>query len=610
MVKMKDRKLKKQTNFYELFEILVNDLETLDIKVQEIINLLSDFMFNKRGLIEGQCFQDKILLKKGGNPEILKRNEISNAKSLYDFFIPNEEKCAFNDCQEPARFRGLKNGYAQYCRKCSQTRNNHMSEGTTVKINYVNLSLKDTLQYIKDKNGGYSTAKLKRIHPNVIRELRDITNFITWDASNAERFYCYENNIISLNDLPKCEICKTHVTRFYASSKGYWSYHQGECAKKRKKETITNDLRIKHRKIRSSSVYERMKSTPDGYTRLKDFDEENYLNTGTDYITLECTEKHQYNLTNHYQGDFRCKICFPSRSKTQTNIYEFLKPHDSDLLYDDRRLIAPKETDILSHKFRFAIEYNSQNFHSSGESAWTILDKKFSSKYHLDKTELVEEQDYQLFHIFSSEYLNETKKQIWNSMLLNKMNISEKIYARKCEIKEITSSEARLFCETNHIQGYVNSSIRIGLFYNEQLVQIMTFGKPRQGKYKGSNNYELLRMCSLLNHVVIGGASKLLKYFERTYQPELILSYANRRWAYRDNVYPKLGFELVSISPPNYFYFLPKDECELESRVKYQKHKLKDYPEYSDDLTEAEIMFKRGYRKIYDSGNYVYVKRY
>ena len=129
----------------------------------------------------------------------------------------------------------------------------------------------------------------------------------------------------------------------------------------------------------------------------------------------------------------------------------------------------------------------------------------------------------------------------------------------------------------------------------------MTFGKPRFNK---EYDYELLRFCNTLNTSVMGGASKLLSYFIKNYNPKSILSYANLRWS-MGNLYEKLGFTLISQSSPNYFYF--NNDLILHSRIEFQKHKLKDKLEnYNPDLTESENMYNNGYRKIYDCGNLVY----
>ena len=84
-----------------------------------------------------------------------------------------------------------------------------------------------------------------------------------------------------------------------------------------------------------------------------------------------------------------------------------------------------------------------------------------------------------MIHIFEDEWL--FKKEIVKSRLLNLIGKTpNKIYARKCEIKEISSKDSVKFLEENHIQGNVNSKIRIGLFYNDELVSLMTFGSLRK----------------------------------------------------------------------------------------------------------------------------------
>lgn len=192
----------------------------------------------------------------------------------------------------------------------------------------------------------------------------------------------------------------------------------------------------------------------------------------------------------------------------------------------------------------------------------------------------------------------------------NKLGFSKKIYARKCEVKEISSKVSSDFLEKNHLQGNINALIRLGLFYDKKLVSVMTFGKTRRKKWKGENHYELLRFCTLRDYYVIGGASKLLKYFERKYKPKLLISYSNSRWS-NGNLYEKLGFEFLYETKPNYFYFKGDDSCKLFSREKFQKYKLEKLLEnFNDNLTEIENMINHGYRIIFDYGNKIFVKKY
>lgn len=304
-----------------------------------------------------------------------------------------------------------------------------------------------------------------------------------------------------------------------------------------------------------------------------------------------------------------CRKCHPYKFIKEREIGEFLEEIGINIKYKDRALIYPYEIDVLLSDFKIGIEFNGLMFHSFGKSKHTMFNNYFQEnelKYkHLDKTKMVEDKGYQLFHINENEWDNLKKQDIWKSLILNKLGLNTRIFARKCIIEEIDSKTAREFLEENHLQGYINSQIKIGLYYNKELVSVMTFSKPR---YNKNVEYELIRFASKKYFNIIGGASKLLTYFERNYKPKNLLSYANRRWS-TGNVYDKLNFDFIEATNPNYFYFY-KDMI-LESRVKYQKHKLQEIlSNFDSSLTESENMYNNNYRKIYDCGNLKYIKEY
>ena len=292
--------------------------------------------------------------------------------------------------------------------------------------------------------------------------------------------------------------------------------------------------------------------------------------------------------------------------KTQTQIYEFVREQtNTEVFMDDRKLISPKELDIVVPELKFAIEYDGLLYHSFGYSTqakWDTWQSESNEKFnHIIKTNLCEEQGIQLFHIFENEWLDPNKREIWKSMILNKIGRSKKVYARKTEIQEVQERDKNEFLNTNHIQGTCSSRIDLGLIHENELVALMTFGKSRFNK---KYEYELLRFCNKRGYSVIGGASKIFKYFLKEYKPESIISYANRRWS-QGNLYENLGFSCVGSTDPNYFYF--HEDGLLHSRQKFQKHMLKDLLQaYDPSLTESQNMYNNGYRKIYDCGNLIY----
>ena len=176
-----------------------------------------------------------------------------------------------------------------------------------------------------------------------------------------------------------------------------------------------------------------------------------------------------------------------------------------------------------------------------------------------------------------------------------------KIYARKCIIKEIKDNKlVREFLEKNHLQGFVGCQIKLGLFYNDELVSLMTFGKQRKsmGTKSKENVYEMLRFCNKLNTSVIGGADKLFKYFIDNFHPVEIISYADRSWSQGD-LYYKLRFHLMHKTAPNYYYIVNGIR---KHRFNYRKDKLV-HDGYDKNLSEHEIMLNRKIYRIYDSGS-------
>ena len=217
--------------------------------------------------------------------------------------------------------------------------------------------------------------------------------------------------------------------------------------------------------------------------------------------------------------------------------------------------------------------------------------------YHLNKTELCLEKDIKLIHVFENEWHNQSE--IVKSIILSKLGrYDRKIYARQCNIKEISNDEYEQFVELNHIQGYTPAKYRYGLYYNDELVQICSFGQSRFKK----DEIELIRSCSLLNTQIIGGFDRLIKYFVSEHEPDNLISYVDRR--YFDGHGYK-NWTLIEKTNPNYWYI--SSNYILESRIKYQKHKLfRLLDKYDENLSEYENMVMNGYTRIWDCGNLKY----
>jgi len=330
-----------------------------------------------------------------------------------------------------------------------------------------------------------------------------------------------------------------------------------------------------------------------------DYSKVEYASTLT-HITIICPIHGEFEQVpnNHLSGN-GCPKCGFNLSKAESEISDLIP----NAINNDRALINPKEIDILSHEYKFGIEYDGLLWHSYGKTFPNNFNE-IQPYAHLEKTKLVEAKSYQLFHIFENEWLDPIKQEIWKSMINSKMNKSIKVFARKCKVKLIDNTIYKDFMNNNHMQGYASASVKLGLIYDDELIAVMSFVKAR---YNNDFEFELLRFCNKLNYTTVGGASKLLKYFERNYNPKSIVSYANRRWS-QGGLYEKIGFSKLHESTVNYYYI---NDLELHSRIKFQKHKLREIlKSYDDDLSERENMINNEYRIIYDCGNLTYGIQY
>jgi len=333
-----------------------------------------------------------------------------------------------------------------------------------------------------------------------------------------------------------------------------------------------------------------------------EYDESTYINTKEEmkFICQIHGEFWQRPMNQLRQGA-GCPKC--STVKAEKELLKLFP----NLIHRDRKLIEPLEIDLVDYQNQFGIEFNGNLWHSFGKTFPNNL-SNFNKNKHLNKTNLMEEKAFQLFHILDIDWNNPIKKEIWLSIINNKLRKSNRLYARKLKIIDLSSHRAfvKNFLNNNHLQGFCNYKYAYGLIEDNIVFSIMTFGKSRF-----EDDIELLRFCNVKNFQVVGGASKLLKHFERIHNPNSIVSYAKRDWS-QGNLYKRLGFEFVSYTEPSKFYLKnSKKYC----RQKFQKHKLEKCKEDGllenlDGLTAEEILLNNNYRIFFDSGNIKFRKTY
>lgn len=280
----------------------------------------------------------------------------------------------------------------------------------------------------------------------------------------------------------------------------------------------------------------------------------------------------------------------------ENELMEWIKSLNIGQTSQHRRILNGREIDIFVEQSKIGIEYHGEYYHNFEFKG---------SNYHKQKADVALHQGIRLIQIFETEWYN--KQEIVKSIIKSKLGIvSRKIHARSCTVQRIVADIKDEFLQSNHIQGTDRSSVALGLLFDDELVCCMTFGR---GYNKKDGEVELVRFCNKLDTTVVGGASKLLKYFVNEHNFSKIVTYADRRFANNSKFYETIGFTKTGQTVPNYFYFkaaMPQ-YMRLMHRYNFAKHLLPRKLEHFDSaLTEYENMKQNGYLKVYDAGSYKY----
>jgi hypothetical protein len=398
--------------------------------------------------------------------------------------------------------------------------------------------------------------------------------FIEELKKKYDKFYEYDfSKFVYINNTTKgTVICPKHgdfqITPKHLLMKQYGC---SECSGKK---------RLTIEKIRELTLYK----IPD----------QDYINNKTN-IKAVCEFHGEWEVRpdNLLHSKTKCPTCAGQLSEIEGDLRKFVESElDDSIIRNDKELLGDRrELDILSQRHKIAIEMNGLYCHSEEQGK--------DKNYHISKTNKCLQNNIRLFHIFEDEWRN--KKDIWKSILrYNFGKIHNKLHARKCEVAVVDNSNARYFLNANHLQGYSNCSISLGLHHDNELVSLLTFGKSR---FDNNIEWEIIRFANKIDTTVVGGFQKLFKHFIKTYNPCSIVSYADKRYSI-GNLYRNVGMKEISNNAINYYYFNKRQGVRY-SRHLFQKHKLKDkLPLFDGSLSEVMNMRMNGFNRIYDCGNY------
>jgi hypothetical protein len=335
------------------------------------------------------------------------------------------------------------------------------------------------------------------------------------------------------------KICKTNLEKW-----GNVNYLKTEDCKLKSKKTLLD-------KWGSDNIMKSELFRSDRFSISKD---EKYVKYGfSGFSIMECQFGHNFEIhIDNYLKRINsklplCTVCYPisdQKSIKEKEVFKFIvECYKGTVLQSYRDAL---EIDIYIPDLKLGFEFNGLYWHSD-----IFKDKN----YHLDKLNYFKEKEIRVFNIWEDDWIY--KQNILKSQIRNLLGLSSRIGARSCQIKEIKDTNlVREFLRENHIQGgYNNINKSIGLFHKDELVSVMTFDHTEGRKKMLESEWCLSRFCNKLGFSIVGGASRLLKYFTSNYKPSRIVSYADKDWS-QGSLYLELGFNVIYDTEPDYKYVI------------------------------------------------------
>lgn len=487
-----------------------------------------------------------------------KYNTIPHIERLYCYYNNINVRPVCLECGNKVKFLGIRRGYQKFCGVRCSNKNSEKLQKSLEKCDYNKISKKTR------------RTKLERYGDEHYNN----------SAKTKETMYERYGGQGNSSNLLKEKYRNTCLERY-----GVENPMQNEDIMKLQKSRIdTKSMARKIQKTRRDFEKNRQNHIID-YT-----DDKLWICKCPHANCNKCNEKQYIIHPSIYAGRKAnnlevCTILNPVNPKMLKNTYseQFVKSildeYSINYIENDRQILSGQELDIYIPSHNIAIECNGIYWHDN---------KHKPINYHANKFKKCLELGIQLVSIWED--------QVWSipniikSLVLSKLGIYDKrVYARKCTVMEVSSKDACEFIEKNHIQGKTNSSIRLGLYHNDELLSIMTFGKR-------NNEYELIRFCNKLHTQVIGGASKLFKYFIKQYKCDNIISYSSNDIS-TGSLYNNLGFKKINESISYWYVY----NMTRYHRLNFTKSRLVAEG-FDPSKSETQIMYDRGYLKIYDSG--------
>lgn len=307
---------------------------------------------------------------------------------------------------------------------------------------------------------------------------------------------------------------------------------------------------------------------------------------GCSFSTAKTLGVHSATI-NKYLNVHGIEIKNSSISRGEKEVVTFIE--SLGVTVQPQHRIGRKSVDILIPDHNLVVEYNGIYFHST-----EFRDKNFHKERYL----MCKENGLRLINIWEDEWEDPIKREIVKTKIKIVLGCydGEKVFARKCSVRNVKFKEVSKLLQQHHIQGATHGTSYIGLFNDECIVGCMVMKDKKDGVW------ELARFCT--DGMVVGGFSKLMSFFKNNFEWNKVVSFADVSVS-DGGVYHKNGFTLEHHTPPVMWYCKGSERFRRE---RFMKHKLPSiFGNVDMAMTEKDIMKQNGYNQLYDAGLLKYV---
>lgn len=311
----------------------------------------------------------------------------------------------------------------------------------------------------------------------------------------------------------------------------------------------------------------------------------------------DIADKLRYHMTSKYGVPYYCMTdeCRSKQKQTISSVNKLFMSKLSEIgIYSEPESVKLDRYsyDVFIPDLNTVVEINPTDTHNIIKNPWA--DVGLPREYHYDKTKRAVEAGYRCMNIWD-----------WDSMdkVVHSLSSDRIVYARNCKVSIIDQKTANMFETMYHFQSKVRGqSVCLGLYSDGELVQVMTFGKPR---YNSHYEYELLRLCTRFGTKVVGGSERLWTAFIKMYSPKSVISYCDLS-KFKGDVYFRLGMELECITPPNKLW--SKGNRVVTNNLLLQRGYDQLFgTDFGKGTCNETLMLDSGWLPIYDCGQAVYV---